>query len=326
MAAIPTRRHPRQAPDDPRRRRSRCSRARASTTAACPTWPTRPGWPTGWSTTTSIRRRRSSTSSSSSAGRSCSTRSRRSTRLQEVPVRDKLYMVAELHHRLLPPRAGPDEGDHRRGHARGELLRPPAPGQDPRGLRGDRGDRGGGRLDGSFKSDIDSEFAAMCFYGAIEQVLSGWIFDLLPADRGGVRAREGPGGGRDLRRLGVPGGECSGRVWLNAPADGERPRQAPRLERPARRSGGPHHDRGQAHGHGDLGASVPRGSARLLMGDPARPPPVRAGARASARRPPRQDAEVAAERPLRRAPGGLRGRGLRRRARSGRPAEVAAGE
>jgi hypothetical protein len=36
------------------------------------------------------------------------------------------------------------------------------------------------RSDGSFKSDISSEFAALCFYGAIEQLLSGWIFDLLP--------------------------------------------------------------------------------------------------------------------------------------------------
>jgi TetR/AcrR family transcriptional regulator, fatty acid metabolism regulator protein len=38
-----------------------------------------------------------------------------------------------------------------------------------------------GRAEGSFKSDIPSEFAAMCFYGAIEQLLSGWIFGLLPA-------------------------------------------------------------------------------------------------------------------------------------------------
>jgi len=36
------------------------------------------------------------------------------------------------------------------------------------------------RRDGSFKSDISADFAAMCFYGAIEQLLSGWIFDLLP--------------------------------------------------------------------------------------------------------------------------------------------------
>jgi TetR/AcrR family transcriptional regulator, fatty acid metabolism regulator protein len=36
------------------------------------------------------------------------------------------------------------------------------------------------RKDGSFKSGIPSEFAAMCFYGAIEQLLTGWIFELLP--------------------------------------------------------------------------------------------------------------------------------------------------
>jgi hypothetical protein len=36
------------------------------------------------------------------------------------------------------------------------------------------------REEGSFKSGIPSEFAAMCFYGAIEQLLTGWIFELLP--------------------------------------------------------------------------------------------------------------------------------------------------
>jgi TetR/AcrR family fatty acid metabolism transcriptional regulator len=38
----------------------------------------------------------------------------------------------------------------------------------------------GARQDGSFKSDISAEFAEMCFYGAIEQLLSGWIFGYLP--------------------------------------------------------------------------------------------------------------------------------------------------
>jgi TetR/AcrR family transcriptional regulator, fatty acid metabolism regulator protein len=38
----------------------------------------------------------------------------------------------------------------------------------------------GARQDGSFKSDISAEFAAMCFYGAIEQLLSGWIFGIIP--------------------------------------------------------------------------------------------------------------------------------------------------
>jgi TetR/AcrR family transcriptional regulator, fatty acid metabolism regulator protein len=34
--------------------------------------------------------------------------------------------------------------------------------------------------EGVFKEEIDAEFAAMTFYGAIEQVLTGWIFGLLP--------------------------------------------------------------------------------------------------------------------------------------------------
>ena len=34
--------------------------------------------------------------------------------------------------------------------------------------------------EGTFKSEIDSRFAAMAFYGAIEQLLTGWIFGLLP--------------------------------------------------------------------------------------------------------------------------------------------------
>jgi TetR/AcrR family fatty acid metabolism transcriptional regulator len=36
------------------------------------------------------------------------------------------------------------------------------------------------REEGSFKSDIPSDFAAMFFYGAMEQLLTGWIFQVLP--------------------------------------------------------------------------------------------------------------------------------------------------
>ena len=36
------------------------------------------------------------------------------------------------------------------------------------------------REQGAFKEDISADFAAMCFYGAIEQLLSGWIFGYLP--------------------------------------------------------------------------------------------------------------------------------------------------
>jgi TetR/AcrR family transcriptional regulator, fatty acid metabolism regulator protein len=33
----------------------------------------------------------------------------------------------------------------------------------------------------AFRRDIDPIFASMSFYGAIEQLLSGWIFELIPA-------------------------------------------------------------------------------------------------------------------------------------------------
>jgi TetR/AcrR family fatty acid metabolism transcriptional regulator len=35
--------------------------------------------------------------------------------------------------------------------------------------------------EGVFKADIEAQFAAMVFYGVIEQMLTGWIFGLLPA-------------------------------------------------------------------------------------------------------------------------------------------------
>jgi hypothetical protein len=37
---------------------------------------------------------------------------------------------------------------------------------------------------GKFRSDVQPMFAAMAFYGAIEQVLTGWIFGLLPSGEG----------------------------------------------------------------------------------------------------------------------------------------------
>jgi AcrR family transcriptional regulator len=36
------------------------------------------------------------------------------------------------------------------------------------------------QADGAFTSEVTPEFAALAFYGVIEQVLTGWIFDLLP--------------------------------------------------------------------------------------------------------------------------------------------------
>ncbi len=36
------------------------------------------------------------------------------------------------------------------------------------------------QAEGVFKEEIEARFAAMAFYGAIEQLLTGWIFALLP--------------------------------------------------------------------------------------------------------------------------------------------------
>jgi TetR/AcrR family transcriptional regulator, fatty acid metabolism regulator protein len=38
-----------------------------------------------------------------------------------------------------------------------------------------------GQEEGAFRRDIDPTFASMSFYGAIEQLLSGWIFEVIPA-------------------------------------------------------------------------------------------------------------------------------------------------
>ena len=44
---------------------------------------------------------------------------------------------------------------------------------------------------GDFRSDVDPRLASMFFYGGVEQLLSGWIFELLPAGDGDFdRARE----------------------------------------------------------------------------------------------------------------------------------------
>jgi AcrR family transcriptional regulator len=44
---------------------------------------------------------------------------------------------------------------------------------------------------GEFRPDITPDIAALTFYGAIEQVLTGWIFSVLPASEGDLdRARD----------------------------------------------------------------------------------------------------------------------------------------
>ncbi len=48
-----------------------------------------------------------------------------------------------------------------------------------------------GQREGLYRPEIDPDYVGMWFYGAIEQLLSGWVFGLLPAtDEEFDRARE----------------------------------------------------------------------------------------------------------------------------------------
>ena len=99
---------------------------------------------------------------------------------QEVPARDKLYMVASFiidsyHHEpdlmkviiVEVTRAANTFGREHLEKIREAYAMIAAIVEQA-------------RADGSFKEDISADFAAMCFYGAIEQLLSGWIFGYLP--------------------------------------------------------------------------------------------------------------------------------------------------
>ena len=37
-----------------------------------------------------------------------------------------------------------------------------------------------GQEEGAFRADVDPEFASMWFYGAVEQLLTGWVFEIIP--------------------------------------------------------------------------------------------------------------------------------------------------
>ena len=99
---------------------------------------------------------------------------------QEVPARDKLYMVASFiidsyHHepdlmKVIIVEVTRAANTFGRQHL--EKIR------EAYGMIAAIVESA--RQEGAFKEDISAEFAAMCFYGAIEQLLSGWIFGILP--------------------------------------------------------------------------------------------------------------------------------------------------
>jgi TetR/AcrR family transcriptional regulator, fatty acid metabolism regulator protein len=99
---------------------------------------------------------------------------------QKIPARDKLYMVASFiidsyHHepdlmKVIIVEVTRAANTFGRDHL--EKIR------EAYGMIAAIVEQA--RADGSFKEDISADFAAMCFYGAIEQLLSGWIFGYLP--------------------------------------------------------------------------------------------------------------------------------------------------
>ena len=101
-------------------------------------------------------------------------------RLDEVPARDKLYMVASFI--IDSYRHDPDLMKviivevTRAANSFGALHL----NQIRKAYEGIAGIVEAAREEGVFRPEIPSEFAAMCFYGAIEQLLTGWIFELLP--------------------------------------------------------------------------------------------------------------------------------------------------
>ena len=105
-------------------------------------------------------------------------------RQQEIPARDKLYLVASFiidSYRHEPDlmkviivevtRAANSFGREHLAKIReaydmiGQIVE-------------------GAQREGVFKQEISSDFAALMFYGAIEQLLSGWIFDVIPQSEG----------------------------------------------------------------------------------------------------------------------------------------------
>ncbi len=101
-------------------------------------------------------------------------------RQEDVPARDKLYMVASFI--IDSYRHDPDlmkviivevtRAANSFGRAHLEAIRE-AYGRIARIVEA-------AQREGDFTATVSPDFAAMCFYGAIEQLLSGWIFDLLP--------------------------------------------------------------------------------------------------------------------------------------------------
>jgi TetR/AcrR family fatty acid metabolism transcriptional regulator len=101
-------------------------------------------------------------------------------RRQEIPARDKLYLVASFiidsyrHEPELMKVIIVEVTRAANSFGRDHLAKI----REAYQMIGQIVERA--QNDGVFKQDISPDFAALMFYGAIEQLLSGWIFDLIP--------------------------------------------------------------------------------------------------------------------------------------------------
>jgi TetR/AcrR family fatty acid metabolism transcriptional regulator len=101
-------------------------------------------------------------------------------RRQEIPARDKLYLVASFiidsyrHEPELMKVIIVEVTRAANSFGRDHLTKI----REAYQMIGQIVERA--QNDGVFKQDISPDFAALMFYGAIEQLLSGWIFDLIP--------------------------------------------------------------------------------------------------------------------------------------------------
>ena len=109
---------------------------------------------------------------------------------------------------------------------------------------------------GAFKAEIDAPFAAMSFYGAIEQMLTGWIFGLLPGgedqyERAKWLVVETVCGGLENKQM-IKKKTRRRPPWaIHSPDDGERDGQAADVVRHAHRLRRPReHPRAARRGRG----------------------------------------------------------------------------
>ena len=124
------------------------------------------------------------------------------------------------------------------------------------------------QAEGTFRDTVTAQFAALAFYGAIEQVLTGWIFGLLAdADEDFERAKHFI---VDTICDGLEAHPDGARRIDSGAYDGQRHGQAADVVRPARRARRAGFDRDHEDRPPDLGPGVRGRSTRVSTDKPTR--------------------------------------------------------